>query len=59
MADIINLRRARKAKARDEESQQADFNRHKFGQSKSDKQLTKAKLDQAKGHLDGHKRDPV
>jgi Domain of unknown function (DUF4169) len=39
MPDPINLRQARKAKARAEKEQQADENRFLFGQSKAQKLL--------------------
>ncbi len=55
-AEIINLRQARKAKARTEKERQADQNRLTFGRSKAEKNLTRAlnakeekRLDQ--GHL--------
>lgn len=37
-AEILNLRLARKRKARDERSRQADDNRQKFGLTKAQKQ---------------------
>lgn len=54
MAQIINLRRARKAKKRDEASQAAADNRVKFGRSKADKQARSADKTRQKAHLDGH-----
>jgi hypothetical protein len=41
----INLKSARKAKARNAKEQQAAQNRLTFGRSKSDKALTKAEAD--------------
>lgn len=38
MGDVINLRQARKAKARDDKAQQADANRAKFGRTKAQRQ---------------------
>ena len=38
MADIINLRQARKAKARDSKEQSASENRAKFGRTKGERQ---------------------
>ena len=38
MGDVINLRQARKAKARDHKAQQADANRAKFGRTKAQRQ---------------------
>ena len=56
MAEIINLRRFKKGKARAEKAEQADVNRAKFGQSKADKQLRVAEQTLSNLNLDGHKR---
>ncbi|MEP2724415.1 DUF4169 family protein, partial [Roseibium sp.] len=40
-ADIVNLRQARKKKARSEREKQAAENRTTFGRSKADKQLSR------------------
>ena len=42
MAEIINLRMARKAKTRSEAEKQAGQNRVKFGQTKAEKLVRKA-----------------
>lgn len=39
MADLINLRKFRKSKAKAEKSARADENRVRFGQTKEDKQV--------------------
>jgi hypothetical protein len=57
MANIINLRRFKKTKAREEEAKQADANRVKFGQSKALRELSKAEASLQTSKLDGHKRD--
>lgn len=57
MAEIINLRQARKQKARAEKEARADANRIAFGRSKAEKNLTKAEQELAKSRLDSHKRD--
>jgi Domain of unknown function (DUF4169) len=57
MADIINLRRLRKNKRRDEDAKLADANRLKFGQSKSDKLLQKAETQRADNAFTAHKRE--
>jgi hypothetical protein len=57
MAEIINLRRARKAKEREELSSVADANRLKFGRSKAEKALSKAESQRAKKVLDAHVLD--
>ncbi len=58
MAEIINLRQARKNKARAEKEARAEQNRVSFGRTKAEKKLTKAELDLAQSRLDSHKRDP-
>jgi len=57
MAEIINLRQARKQKARAEKEARADENRLAFGRTKAEKNLTQARQDLAKNRLDQHKRD--
>lgn len=57
MAEIINLRAARKAKERAEARAQADANSLKFGRRKTDKALEAAKAEKAKRDLDGHERE--
>jgi Domain of unknown function (DUF4169) len=54
MAEIINLRMARKAKGRAEAEKQAEQNRAKFGQTKADKKTRKAEATRAgKAHEAG------
>jgi hypothetical protein len=57
VADIINLRRVRKHKAREADETIAAENRVKFGQKKSDRNLQDSLKQQANSKLDGHKRD--
>ena len=57
MADLIHLRRARKAKARDDAQAKAEANRVEYGRTKTEKKKTKAENDAATRRLDGHKRD--
>ena len=56
-ADLINLRRARKNKTRDEADKQAEQNRAKFGRSKSEKMISTSETTKLKNELDGKKRD--
>ncbi|ANP47241.1 DUF4169 family protein [Candidatus Viadribacter manganicus] len=56
MAEIVNLRRARKQKARTEAETEAAANRLAHGQSKASRKLTKAQQEAAKRNLDGHRR---
>ena len=57
MNDIVNLRRARKAKARALAEAEAAANRISHGRTKAEKKLTEAENDAAKRKIDGHKRD--
>ncbi len=57
MAEIINLRQARKQKARADKEARAEQNRISFGRTKAEKNLTKAEQDMAKSRLEAHKRD--
>jgi hypothetical protein len=56
MAEIINLRRARKDKARAEKDKTAQANRVAHGTPKALKKLERAKADKAARRLDGHKK---
>ncbi|MGE6740770.1 DUF4169 family protein [Allorhizobium pseudoryzae] len=51
-AEIVNLRLARKAKARSDKERQAEQNRITFGRTKQEKTLTKALNDKAEKQLD-------
>lgn len=55
MAEIINLKRARKQKARQEAEAQAEQNRISFGRSKAERRLSEAERDKASRLLDGHR----
>ena len=57
MNDIVNLRRARKAKTRALAEAEAAANRIAHGRTKAEKKLTKAVYDAAQRKIDGHKRD--
>lgn len=58
MAEIVNLRRARKQRARQEAEQQAQQNRIAFGRTKAERSLTQAERDKAARILDGHRLAP-
>jgi len=51
-ADIVNLRQARKQKARSDKDKTAEANRLQFGRSKAEKTLTRALNDKAEKLLD-------
>jgi len=57
MAEIINLNRARKAKAKAEKVQKAEENRVLHGTPKHLKKLGKARDEKARRDLDAHKKD--
>jgi hypothetical protein len=57
MAEIVNLNRARKAKARVEATQQAEANRAKFGRTKAEREAEAAEQARRKALLDGAKRE--
>lgn len=57
MAEVVNLRSFRKHKAREDKEAAAQVNRAAFGRTKSEKELSKAKLALEKKALDKHKRE--
>jgi hypothetical protein len=56
-AEIINLRRARKAKARSEHETRAADNRVAFGRTKAEKALAEAERRRAETSIEGHRRE--
>jgi Domain of unknown function (DUF4169) len=57
MAELINLRLARKARQRAEKDRQAAANRVKFGRTKSARDTERAEAERAARQLDGAKRE--
>ena len=57
MAEIVNLRAARKAKDRQTARAKGDENAAKFGRTKAEKEIEKAQADKARRDLDGHERE--
>ena len=57
MAEIVNLRQARKAKARAEREDEATRNRALFGRPKAERELERKRTEQAGRQLDAHKRE--
>lgn len=55
MAEIVNLRRARKTKARSEKEREADANRARHGVAKPVRDLAKARAEKEKQSLDAHR----
>lgn len=58
MAEIINLRSVKKAKDRQQARAKGDENAARFGRTKAEKDLERARADLARRTLDGHERDP-
>ena len=56
-ANIINLRKARKAKARSDKESQAEVNRAKFGRTKAERQKSEADAALKGRRLEQHKRE--
>ena len=57
MADIVNLRRARKAALKREQDQQARENRERHGRPKAERVAEKARAEKAQRDLDAHLRN--
>jgi len=58
MADIVNLRRARKDKARRERESEAAANRRRFGRTKAQKATDKDAAARGRRDLDGKVLEP-
>jgi hypothetical protein len=57
MSNVVNLRRARKDKARADRKARADENAMKHGTPRAIRDLDAARREQADRRLDQHKRD--
>ena len=57
MADIVNLRRVRKTRARDDARREAGENAARHGLKKGEKALKAKREDNARRHLDGHRME--
>lgn len=57
MAEIVNLRQARKARARAAAEQKAAENRARFGRTKADKAIDRAEAARADRQLAGARRE--
>jgi Domain of unknown function (DUF4169) len=58
MAEVINLRLARKARVRADKASQAASNRATYGESKAARAARKAEAERTDRHIDGHRREP-
>jgi Domain of unknown function (DUF4169) len=57
MAEIVNLRRARKDKVRRQRESEADANRRRFGRTKAEKAADKDAQQRARRDIDGKRID--
>ncbi len=57
MADIINLNKARKDRAKAAAKTKAAENKSLFGRTKHARSILEIELEKARRDLDGHKRD--
>jgi hypothetical protein len=58
VAEIVNLRQARKQKVRAEKARAAGENRAAFGRNKGEREKQRRLAEQTERHLDGHRREP-
>lgn len=58
MGEVVNLRMARKRKARAEREKDAERNRAEHGVSRNQRAAARAETDRAGAALDAHRREP-
>ena len=58
MAEIVNLKRVRKDKARRERISEADANRRRFGRTRAEKQADKDAEERARKSHDARRLEP-
>jgi hypothetical protein len=58
MADVVNLRRFRKAQLRAAKAVAADTNRARFGRCRAERLAAEEERLRSDALLDGHRRDP-
>lgn len=56
-ADVVNLRQARKQKARTATTAEASQNRAAFGRTKAEREMTAIDKARESSRLDGHRRE--
>ena len=59
MAEIVNLNRARKARARLASAREADANRIRFGRTRAERAAARDAMSEAERGLDGHRLTPA
>jgi hypothetical protein len=57
MAEIVKLGKLRKERERAQKKARADANAVAFGRTKAEKAADRARAEQARKHIEGHKRD--
>jgi hypothetical protein len=57
LADIVNLRQARKARARVEREKEAEANRRLHGMTKAERAKADDTRDRMERHVEGHRRE--
>jgi len=57
LADVVNLRQARKAKARAENDKAAEANRRLHGMTKAERARAEDARDRLSRHVEGHRRE--
>ena len=57
MAEIVNLRQAKKQAARKAARAKGDENAAKFGRTKAEREVQEARAEKAARDLDGHRRE--
>lgn len=57
MAELVNLNRARKARARTDAETKAAENRVRFGRTKAERHLEQARAEKARKDIDSGKRE--
>ncbi len=57
MAEVVNLRQARKQKARAEKTRAAEENRIAFGRTRGEREKQRRLAEHAERHLEGHRRE--
>lgn len=56
-ADVVNLRQARKAKARVDREKEAEENRRFHGMTKAEREKAADAQERLKRHVEGHRRE--
>lgn len=59
MGEVLNLRRARKARERSEKAQAAEANRIAFGRTKAERRASEAQNELERARLEAHCLEPV